>query len=228
MSSSMRGKKKLPEAEKKEIRQIARQVVSKAKRLKCIDVGFSTQAVTTSGTLFNLTAIPRSVTSSGAGKDDKSRVSAKVKIHRLEINVQFQAGTSSAFTTADLYNNCRLVIGKMSDSFTNLSGTLQTDALTTSPATDPKQPYETRFRWIKDYQGTVFARSPGSAITNNGVTQWRIRKVISGKHLGSVVFDGDLNSSDVKGCLYALMLSDSSALPNPTVNGYYRVWYSDE
>lgn len=188
-------------------------------------VAFSSQAVTSSGTLTALAPV-----ANGTGYN--GRLGTKIWVDFIRVRLLATASLQSTIATADIYNNVRIIIALSKGPFSGLS---VSDFPTTTAQFDLKEPVQPLF------DRTVFLNnlasglaSAGSAYGATPAAVW-LQDMEGGAGQGyfdikvgrSIAFDNTSGSSDADHMPVVYLVSDSSVTPNPTVSGEIRVFYRD-
>jgi len=193
--------------------------------MKWYYTSFSSQAVTSSGTLTALAPI-----SNGTGYN--GRLGTKIWVDFIRVRLLATASLQSTIATADIFNNVRVIIALSKGPF---SGIATSDFPTVGPQFDLKEPVKPL------YDRTLFLNNLASGLASAGSAYgatpsgvW-LQDLEGGAGQGyfdikvnqEVTFDNTSGSSDADHMPVVYLVSDSSVTPNPTVTGEIRAFYRD-
>lgn len=223
------------------IARVARRVVNSAKTHKCNDLYFNNVSLTTTGGVANsITGVARNALNIGGFGEEASRTTNVVNPTSITFDLKFIGSQTTALglATADLYNTIRIIVVRYNGPqiLTNVGtiAAIQAQYLqgsTGARTDDMKQPRNEDFTTILDkrivlkqyYSGAAAAAAAGSSTPE---VKWFKRKIKS-KVMRKVFFQGDSANADIRNAIGVYIFSDSSAIPNPTVSGTIRLWYTD-
>lgn len=151
----------------------------------------------------------------------------------LDLRFEIIGSQTSTFLGADLYNNLRLMVFQwMDDATVTGAGTFQSIAdglgagfATTSPITF-KNYNNIEVLMDENFQTFInaFESTPGGYAVSNLQCG---RRYIKAKKMREVEFDGTGGDTTTKGGLFYVVVSDSVAVPNPTINIVSRLTFLD-
>lgn len=187
----------------KAVRKIVHEEQLRASELKYVDATpLAAQTITTSMSTVMMSAI-------SAGTSVNGRVGELVTMSKVEFRL--------AFVTGDATQTLRMLI--LIDTQPNGAAFVQTDLF--ENASDPLSAinwqYKRRFTILKDKTFTLDTYNPTCAVTGTV------------KVKADTKYNGTSNSiaNITKNALYFVFVSDSGAVPQPTVSGNIRLFFRD-
>jgi len=176
---------------------------------KVFDVAVLSASIPSGGFIFDLSYMK-------LGVDPTERVGNQVQIHGIE--------WKNLLVRQDAFNSWRTVIFQWKeDTKTSLPSYSEILKSSTSGVYQPYQPYNfenlnaNKFTVMYDSLHTVDQVNRDTYPDNGKRRYLRPKKVVF----------TDNDTQDGIGKLYALMVSDSTVLPHPYVNGHFRIFYKD-
>jgi len=182
---------------------------------KYLDVTGSSAAITTSG-LFN------GLGNISAGTGLGNRAGQRIRITRVDYRIQLIASLTSSITTADIYNNIRVVLGRCIGPQSILS---TTNFPSTALFVDERQEFEVMLdhtSFVKNVASGLAAA--GSAFGGSPEGKWLIGSL---PYNHEVLYDTTSGTTDSFNVPFYYAVSDSAATPSPTVNAAFRIWFKD-
>jgi len=170
--------------------------------------------------------------STGTGMKDEY-VGRTITPVGLDVRLELIGSQTSTFVGADLFNNSRILVFQwMDDATVTEAGILQSVAEGLSPGFKTTSPINfSNYNNIEvlvdeNFQTFINAFEPttGSYATSD---LHFMHRYIKGKKMREVEFDGSGANTTRKGGLFAMLLSDSTAAPNPSFNLYTRLTFLD-
>lgn len=186
-----------------------------ARDLKYLDVAYSSTGVNTSGTAQSLCQI-------AGGTGFNNRLGPKIKITNIEVDLLFLASLMTSITTADIYNNIRMILSRATGRTQDLSVSL-------FPSVYGGIDIRSRFEVLRDDKVFLnnYASGLAAAASAYGATPSAKWVRFTFPYNSEVVFDDTSTTTDSVNGPYLYFVSDSAAAPNPTVQGNIRVWFHD-
>lgn len=186
---------------------------------------FSSQGVTSSGSLYSLCAV-----ANGTGYN--GRLGTKIYVEFLRVRMLFTASLQSTIATADIFNNVRMIVALCKGP---ASGITVSDFPAVGPLFDYKEPVDVL------YDRTIFLNNLASGLATAGSAygatpsgSW-VQDLEAGAGAGyfdipvnrTITFDSTSVTSDDNHMPVVYFVSDSTVTPNPTVTGEIRAYYRE-
>jgi hypothetical protein len=188
---------------KSQMTQIALKVIQGKAEDDSFDVGFGS-SVNSTGSLTKLTTIPQGLT-------DSSRVGDQVEVFKLSIIGCLQNSSS------DLTNTCRLILFRWEQDDSSAAPASVSDILQTASPYSPYNRDNLRARkFIVLYDKVLCTGLQGPSIS-------KFEKDVGCNF--KIKFQGSANTGTSH--IYALQVSDSTAIPDPQMQWVARTWYHD-
>lgn len=214
----------------KKIRRYVKRTIEHQKNWKVNDFYCNNVSLSTGGQIFDMTTIQRIATNVGSNGEEASRTSNRIRVEKLSWRFRVIAGSTTTAVPSDIYNQVRLTLLKSTIPYSSYAGNTYASYFmggTSAVVTSPKRPYDREYKFLRDRMKIVYDRAAGGGQTINGVTSAVFTGTIRFKRPHYVYYNSDVSTSATKGGLYFIAGSDSTIAPNPFIDGYARLWYTD-
>jgi hypothetical protein len=171
---------------------------------KSFDTGFAS-SVDTTGVLQKLSTIPQ-------GDTDSTRDGDQAEVYSVDVIASFANASST-----DLSNLCRLIIFRWQQDDSSAAPAAVTDILQTASVYSPLNRDNERAKKFVILKDHLFSTSLNGPSVDTLVSK-------SGNRF-KLAFQGSANTGN--NMVYAMMVSDSGAIPHPTLNYQVRVYFTD-
>jgi hypothetical protein len=191
-------------AQKAVLGQLVNQKIRKYAEHKSFDTGFNS-SVDTTGTLQKLSTIPQ-------GDTDSTRDGDQAEVISVDVIASFANASST-----DLSNLCRFIVFKWQQDDSSAAPAAVTDILQTASVYSPLNRDNERAKKFVILDDHLFSTSlTGPSVDTH---------IIKLKNKFKLAFQGSANTGN--NMVYAMMVSDSGAIPHPILAYQVRVYFTD-